>query len=131
MGTNCAPLIADLFFVLLWRNFHNASFWWYAIWSYLSFKFNFWTFGQPFEYQQSFFEGVVTQINPTELHLNKANCTDTAAQVLDLHLSISTDLVSSKIFDNREDLILTWVSISSFWMTTFLVPLIVVITYLS
>ena len=27
MGTNCAPLVADLFFILLWKRFHDVSFW--------------------------------------------------------------------------------------------------------
>ena len=36
-----------------------------------------------------YFEGMVNQIYPTELHLNKANTSDTEAPFLDLHLSIS------------------------------------------
>ena len=38
-----------------------------------------------------------------ELQLNKANTSDTEAPFLDLHLSISTGFVSSKIYDNRDD----------------------------
>ena len=36
-----------------------------------------------------YFEGMVKQIYPTELQLNKANTTDTEAPFLDLHLSIA------------------------------------------
>ena len=46
---------------------------------------------------------MVSQINPSELHLNKANISDTEAAFLDLHLSISNDIVSTKIYDKRED----------------------------
>ena len=46
----------------------------------------------PFEYQQ-FFEGMVTQIYPNELQLNKTNSTITEAAFLDLHLLISNGFV--------------------------------------
>ena len=36
-----------------------------------------------------YFEGMVKQIYPPELQLNKANNTDTEAPFLDLHLSIA------------------------------------------
>ena len=50
-----------------------------------------------------YFEGVVNQIYPSELQLNKANTSDTEAPFLDLHLSISNGFVSSKIYDKRDD----------------------------
>ena len=50
-----------------------------------------------------YFEGMVNQICPPELHLNKANTSDTEAPFLDLHLSISNGFVSSKIYDKRDD----------------------------
>ena len=50
-----------------------------------------------------YFEGMVKQIYPPELHLNKANNTDTEAPFLDLHLSIANGFVSSKIYDKRDD----------------------------
>ena len=46
---------------------------------------------------------MVGQIYPSELQLNKANTSDTEATILDLHLSISDDIVSSKIYDKRDD----------------------------
>ena len=49
------------------------------------------------------FEGMVNQIYPPELQLNKAKTSDTEAPVLDLHLSISNGFVSSKIYDKRDD----------------------------
>ena len=51
----------------------------------------------------SYFEGMVNQIYPPELQLNKANTSDTEAPILDLHLSISNGFVSSKIYDKRDD----------------------------
>ena len=50
-----------------------------------------------------YFEGMVNQIYPPELQLNKANASDTEAPFLDLHLSISNGFVSSKIYDKHDD----------------------------
>ena len=52
-------------------------------------------------------------IYPSELKLNKANTSDTEAAILDLHLSNSNDIVSTKIYDKRDSLILK-LSISHF-----------------
>ena len=46
---------------------------------------------------------MVSQIYPSELQLNKTNTSDTEAAFLDLHLSISSDIVSTKIYDKRDD----------------------------
>ena len=46
---------------------------------------------------------IVNRIYPPKLQLNKANTSDTEAPFLDLHLSISNGLVSSKIYDKRDD----------------------------
>ena len=43
------------------------------------------------------------QIYPSELQLHKANTLDTEATSLDLHLSISNDIVSIIIYDKRDD----------------------------
>ena len=40
---------------------------------------------------------------PTELQLNKANSSDTEAPFLDLNLSITNGIVSSKIYDKQDD----------------------------
>ena len=50
-----------------------------------------------------YFDNMVSQIYPSELQLNKANTSDTEAAFLDLHLSISNDIVSTKIYDKRDD----------------------------
>ena len=46
---------------------------------------------------------MVSQIYPSELQLNKANTSDTKAAFLNLHLSISNDIVFTKIYDKRDD----------------------------
>ena len=43
------------------------------------------------------------QIYPTELQFNKVNSSDTEAPFSDLNLSITNGIVSSKIYDKRED----------------------------
>ena len=77
MGTNYAPLVADLFLFCYERDFMT--------------------------YDNPYFEGMVNRIYPSELQLNKANTSDTEAPFLDLHLSISNGFVSSKIYDKRDD----------------------------
>ena len=46
---------------------------------------------------------MVGQIYPTELQLNKANSSDTEAPFLDLNLSITNGIVSSKIYNKQDD----------------------------
>ena len=53
--------------------------------------------------KSSYDKGIVNQIYPPELQLNKANTTDTEVPFLDLHLSIANGFVSSKIYDKRDD----------------------------
>ena len=50
-----------------------------------------------------YFDNMVSQVYPPEHQLNKANTSDTEAAFLDLHLSISNDIVSTKIYDKRDD----------------------------
>ena len=49
---------------------------------------------------------MVGQIYPTELQLNKINSYDNEGPFLDLDLSITNGIVSSKIYDKWDDLIL-------------------------
>ena len=44
-----------------------------------------------------YFDTMISQIYPSELQLNKANTSDTKFAFLDLHLSISNNIVSTKI----------------------------------
>ena len=102
MGTNCAPLVADLFLFCYERDFmmslsddtqadvidafNTTS-------RYLDDILNIYVY----------FDNMVSQIYPSELQLNKANTSDTKAAFLDLHLSISNNIVSTKIYDKRDE----------------------------
>ena len=103
MGTNCAPLVADLFLFCYERGvmvslseelqadvidaFNTTS-------RYLDDILNI---------NNVYFDNMVGQIYFSEFQLNKANTSDTEAAFLDLHLSISNDIVSTKIYDKRDD----------------------------
>ena len=60
-------------------------------------------FARSLSIDNPYFEGMVNQIYPPELQLNKANISDTEAPFLDLHLSVTNGFVSSKIYDKRDD----------------------------
>ena len=98
MGTNCAPLIADLFLFCYERDFmmslsddkqafNTTSRYLYDI---LNIKY-------------VYYDTMVSQIYPSELQLNKANTSATDAAFLDLHLSIFDIIVSTKIYDKCDD----------------------------
>lgn len=103
MGTNCAPLVADLFLYCYERDFmlslssdtqgdvidafNGTS-------RYLD---DILTIDNPF------FAQMVSSIYPHELTLNKANESDKLVSFLDLHLSIVNGNVVSKIYDKRDD----------------------------
>ena len=103
MGTNCAPLVADLFLFCYERDFM------------LSLSDNtqadiIEAFNSTSRYlddllniDNPYFEQMVGQIYPTELQLNKANSSNTEAPFFDLNLSITNGIVSSKIYDKRDD----------------------------
>ena len=50
-----------------------------------------------------YFDNMVSQMYHSELKRNKANTSDTEATFLDLHLSISNDIVSIKLYDKRDE----------------------------
>ena len=50
-----------------------------------------------------YFDTMVSQMYPSELQLNKANTSGTEAAYLDLYLSISYDIVSTKMYNKHDD----------------------------
>ena len=103
MGTNCAPLVADLILFCYKRNFmkdlsndNQADI-------IKAFNLTSRYLDDLFNIDNPYFEGMVNQINPPELQINKSNTSDTEAPFLDLHLSISNGFDSSKIYDKRDD----------------------------
>ena len=113
MGTNCAPLVADLFLFYFERGFMMS----------LSndkqadvidaFNTTSRYLDDVLNIYNVYFDIMVSQIYPSELQLNKANTSDTEAAILDLHLSISNDLFLPKFMINVTTLILK-LSISHF-----------------
>ena len=90
MGTNCAPLVADWFSFCYERNFMTSLSYdnqadiieaFYLTSRYLD--------DLPNIYNP-YFKGMVNQIYPPELQLNKANASHTETPSLDLHLFISS-----------------------------------------
>ena len=99
-GTNCAPLVADLFLFCYMRDHFMLA---------LSdnnqtdiieaFNSTSRYFDDLLNIDNPYFEQMVCQIYPTELQLNKANSSDTEAPFLDLNLSITNGIASSKNYD--------------------------------
>ena len=56
-----------------------------------------------FNINNVYFDNMVSQIYPSELQLNEANTYDKEAAFLDFRLSISNDIVPTKIYDKRDD----------------------------
>ena len=50
-----------------------------------------------------YFDNMVSQIYHAKIQLNRAITSDTEFSFLDLHLSISNDIVSTKIYDKRDN----------------------------
>ena len=70
---------------------------------------------------------MVGQVYLIKLQLNKANSADTEAPLLDLDLSITNGIVSSKFYDKWEDF---YFEISRYLMEMFLDPLLMVYIFL-
>ena len=102
MGTDCAPLVADLFLFCYERDFmlslseDNQS---GVIEAFNSTS----RYLDDLNIDNNFFDSMVKRIYPSELQLNKANVSDAEASFLDLHLSISDGFVKTKIYDKRDD----------------------------
>ena len=97
MGTNCAPLVSDLFLFCYERDFilslsdNNQTD--------IIEAFNFTSIyiDALLNTDNPYFEQMVGEIYPTLLQLNKANSSVTEAPFLDLNLSITKGIVFSKI----------------------------------
>ena len=103
MGTNCAPLVADLFLFCYERDFVMSLS--YDKQAHVIDAFNTTSryLDDILNINNVYFDNMVSQIYHSELELNKANTSDTEAAFLDMDLSISNDIVSSKIYDKRDD----------------------------
>ena len=104
MGTNCAAKVEALFF---WC--HEKDFMLFL--SYDKQADIIAAFYTTFRYLDDisainsiYFDNMVCQIYPSEFQLNKIITFDTEVSFLDLRLSISNDIVSTKTYDKRNDL---------------------------
>ena len=97
MGTNCAPLVADLFLYCYERDFMDSLNHDNQANVIEAFNSTSRYLDDLLNIDNPYFEGMVNQIYPPELQLNKANISDIEAPFLDLHLSVTNGLVSSKI----------------------------------
>ena len=95
MGTNCAPLVADLFLFCYEKDFVLSLS--EDIQSDVIEAFNSTSryLDDLLNIDNDYFDSMVNRIYPSELQLNKANVSDTEASFLDLHLSISDGFVKT------------------------------------
>ena len=103
MGTNCAPLVADLFLFCYERDFMTSVSDVKQAEIIEAFESTSRYLDDLLYIDNPYFQGMVNRIYPPELQLNKANTSNTEAPFLDLHLSISNGFFSSKIYDKRDD----------------------------
>ena len=93
MGTNCAPLVSDLFLFYFERDFMKNLFSDNQADVIKAFNLTSRYLDDLLNIDNPYFEGMVNQIYPPELQLDKANTSYTEALFLDLHLSISNGFV--------------------------------------
>ena len=103
MGTNCAPLVADLFLFYYVRDFMTSLSEFKQADIIEAFKSTSRYLDDLLNIDNPYFEGMFNRIYPPELQLNNASTSNTKAPFLDFHLSISNGFVSSKIYDKRDD----------------------------
>ena len=88
MGTNCAPLVADLFLYCYERDFMDSLNHNYQADDIVAFNSTSGYLDDLLNIDNPYFEGMVNQIYPPELQF-KDNISDTEAPFLDLHLFVS------------------------------------------
>ena len=104
MGTNCAPLLADLFLYSyetdfiqgLLKKIEKKRAW--------SFNFTFLYIDDVHSLNISRFGDFVDHIYPIELEIKDTTDTDKSASYLDLHLKIDSEgQLRTKLYDKRDD----------------------------
>ena len=98
MGTNCAPLVADLFLNCYERDFMDSLNYDNQADVIEAFNSTSRYLDDLLKIDNPYFEGMVNQLYPPELQLNKTNISDTEAPFLDLHLSVAKGFVPSKLY---------------------------------
>ena len=103
MGTYCAPLLADLLLFSYERDFIMSLSDDKQADVIVAFNTTSRCLDDILNINNVYFDNMVSQIYPSELQPNKANASDTKVAFLDLHLSISNDIVSTKIYDKQDN----------------------------
>ena len=103
MGTNCAPLVADLFLFCYKRDFKKSLSRENQADIIEAFNSTSRYLDDSLDIDNIYFDQMVDRIYPTELHLNKANFSNTEARFLDMNLCISNGTSSTKVYDKRDD----------------------------
>ena len=103
MGTNCAPLVAYLFLFCYERGFMLCLSDYIQSDVVEAFNSTSRYLNDLLHIDNPYFKQMVSQIYPIDFQLNKANFFDTEAPFLDLDLSITNGIVSSKIHDKWDD----------------------------
>ena len=104
MGTNCAALVGGLFFLCHEKDFMLSLSDDKQADIIVAFYTTFRILDDISAINNIYFDNMVGQIYPSEFQLNKIITFDTEVSFLDLHLSISNDIVSTKTYDKRNDL---------------------------
>ena len=103
MGTNCAPLVADLFLFCYERGFMKSLSRENQADIIEAFNSTSRYLDDLLNIDNIYLDQMVDRIYLTELQLNRANSSDTEAPFLDLNLCISNGTVSTKLYDKRDD----------------------------
>ena len=106
IGTNWAPLVADLFLFCYERDFMMSLSKEKQSEVIEAFSSTSRYLEDLLNIDNNYFDNLISQIYPSELQLNKANSSETEASFLDLHLSILDGFISCKIYDKLNILIL-------------------------
>ena len=103
MGTNCAPLIADLFLFCYERDFmsnlHKSKH--YDLIGMFNDTSRY--LDDIFTIDNSKFEKHFPDIYPNELQLNKANTSDKETSFLDLNIKVIGSDVHTSVYDKRDN----------------------------
>ena len=103
MGTNCTPLVANLFFFCFERDFMMSLSEEKQSEVIEAFSSTSRYLDDLLNIDNDYFDSLICQIYPSELQLNKANSSETEAPFLDLHLSFLDGFILCKIYDKRDD----------------------------
>ena len=102
MGTNCAPLVADLFLFCYERDFMKSLSRENQADIIEAFNSTSRYLDDLLNIDNIYFDQMVDRIYPTKLQLNRANSSDTEAPFMGLNLCISNGTVSTKIYNKRD-----------------------------